>query len=38
MLPRKSTALRKRVSERNAARRWSVEKTDLAATIDGKNG
>ena len=38
MPPRKSTALCKRLSERNAARRWSVEKTDLAATIDGENG
>ena len=38
MPPRKSTALRKRLSEMNAARRWSVEKTVLAATIDGENG
>ena len=31
-------SLCKRLGERNAERRWSVEKMDLAATIDGKNG
>lgn len=37
MPPKKSKVIRKRLSECNAARRWSSEEADLAAVIDGES-